>query len=181
LKPAAYGLILSDMASGSDSAIDDPLDAAAERLDVALGAVEARMRALSAQLDQARSGAAQNADSDADRARLAEALDSARAREAELESAVQEASEALGEAIGALRAQRDLAVEIAEAAEAEPVQTDSAEDVQPDPVEGESASGRAPERGAQGRYSLFDWEDGDDEPDDESANEDDDAGRGGAG
>lgn len=126
------------------------------------------MRALSARLDQARSGAAQSADYDADRARLAEALDRARAREAELETAAQEASDALSDVIEALRAQRDRAVQIAEAQgqDPEPTETD------PEP----SAPGQ--ER-AQGRYSLFDWEDGEDTDDGDP--DDQDASRGGTG
>ncbi|MEO1039949.1 MAG: DUF4164 family protein [Pseudomonadota bacterium] len=131
---------------------DDPLDAAAERLDLALGAVEARMRMLSNRLNEARSGVVDAAGHDEDRARLAEALDASRARETELREAAAEASQALGEAIRALRLQS--AVD----AGSQPAARDASTE-----VEAGSSDG-------QGRYSLFDWEDGDEvegEPADE--------------
>ncbi len=75
------------------------LDLAARRLENALHALEQR---LSRRLKDA--GAAADGLFDQDRARLAEALDQAKARERELEAAGAEASAALGRAIAEIRA-----------------------------------------------------------------------------
>lgn len=110
------------------------------------------MRMLSNRLNEARSGVVDAAGHDEDRARLAEALDASRARETELREAAAEASQALGEAIRALRLQS--AVD----AGSQPAARDASTE-----VEAGSSDG-------QGRYSLFDWEDGDEvegEPADE--------------
>ena len=74
----------------------DPLGSAVARLNTALNKVESRLRTL-------QTAARQDGDSDNDRARLAEALDEARARESEMAEAAREASKALGDAIEELR------------------------------------------------------------------------------
>ncbi|MCW5725790.1 MAG: DUF4164 family protein [Maricaulaceae bacterium] len=91
---------------------DESLTAAAERLNRACAKVEAVMARLKTRAESARTEAAAAGDYDADRARLADALDAAQAREQALAEAAAEASEALGAAIGELRA-------AAQAAEAE--------------------------------------------------------------
>jgi hypothetical protein len=72
---------------------------AAQRLDRALSALENRMRALKAQ-----SGRGAGDLFEQDRSRLAEALDAAKAREAELEALALEASEAVDRAMTEVRA-----------------------------------------------------------------------------
>ena len=70
---------------------------AISRLDRALSQVENRLHRL-------QTAARDNGDTDVDRARLAEELDKARASEATLAEAAEEASKALGDAIAELRA-----------------------------------------------------------------------------
>jgi|TARA_R110000868_G_scaffold107263_3_gene293376 predicted nucleic acid-binding Zn-ribbon protein len=82
---------------------DDPLLAAVTRLNGALARIEGQTKKLRGRVERAESAAVGARDSDDDRARLADALDTARAREAELQQAAQEASEALDRAIGELR------------------------------------------------------------------------------
>lgn len=80
----------------------DPMAQAISRLDRALTHVEARLNRLQAT-------ARDSGDADADRARLAEELDKARASEAAMAEAAEDASKALGEAIAELRAAADAA------------------------------------------------------------------------
>ncbi len=75
----------------------DPMAQAIARLDRALSQVEHRLHRLQA-------GARDSGDADADRARLAEELNKARASEAAMAEAAEAASRALGEAISELRA-----------------------------------------------------------------------------
>jgi|TARA_R100000455_G_C6194027_1_gene67244 chromosome segregation ATPase len=83
---------------------DDPLDAAIARFDAALERVEKMTAKLRSRADAARSANEEMGAYDADRARLAEDLDDARAREAALVEAAEEASAALDGAIRDLRA-----------------------------------------------------------------------------
>lgn len=83
---------------------DDPLAAAAERLERACARVGARLDDLKRRCEAAEGEALASRDSDADRARLAEALDAARAREDELEVAAREADEALAAAMAEIAA-----------------------------------------------------------------------------
>jgi hypothetical protein len=78
---------------------DDPLEAAARRLDRSLSLLEARV-AESLREAQASAGGL----FDQDRAKLAAELDSARARERELQEAGADAAKALGRAITEIRA-----------------------------------------------------------------------------
>lgn len=89
---------------------EDPLEAAAQRLDQALARVEGLTHKLRARADSAQTAeeaaeiAREVTHSTADdRARLAAALDASRAREMELQSAAQDASNALDRAIEELR------------------------------------------------------------------------------
>ena len=130
----------------------DPLDAAAARLKAACERVAARVRRLEAEAEEATAGVQVAQYSDADRALLGEALDAAHAREAALEESAREASQALGEAIAALRALE---------AEDEAAPSDAIEPDAPAPEHAEEPQ----TRGA----SLFGWEDepGGDEAGDE--------------
>lgn len=92
---------------------DDPLNAAITRFDAALERVEKMTARLRSRADAAQNASAEMGAYDADRARLADALDEARAREAALVDAAEEASMALDGAIRDLRAAA-LAVESAE-------------------------------------------------------------------
>ena len=83
---------------------DDPLDAALTRFDSALERVEKMMARLRSKADAAINASEEMGAYDADRARLADALDEARAREAALVDAAEEASMALDGAIRDLRA-----------------------------------------------------------------------------
>lgn len=83
---------------------DDPLDDALTRFDSALERVEKVMARLRSKADAALSASEEMGAYDADRARLADALDEARAREAALVDAAEEASMALDGAIRDLRA-----------------------------------------------------------------------------
>jgi chromosome segregation ATPase len=76
---------------------NDPMAQAISRLDRALTQVESRLNRLQA-------SARDSGDADADRARLAEELDKARASEASMAEIADAASKALGEAIEELRA-----------------------------------------------------------------------------
>lgn len=82
----------------AESADPDPLDAAARRLDRAIALLESRVRDLASRADSDTGGLF-----DFDRSNLASELDSARARERELEEVGAEASEALGRAIRDIR------------------------------------------------------------------------------
>jgi hypothetical protein len=75
------------------------LSLAAQRLEKAIAALESRMKALKAQGERGEGDLF-----DQDRARLAEGLDAARAREKALEEAAAEASAALGRAAREVRA-----------------------------------------------------------------------------
>lgn len=86
----------------------DPMAQAIARLDRALSQVENRLHRLQAT-------ARDSGDADADRARLAEELDKARASEAAMAEAAEDASRALGEAIGELRVAAKAAETAAEA------------------------------------------------------------------
>ena len=90
------------------STSSDPMAQAISRLDRALTQVEARLNRLQAT-------ARDSGDADADRARLAEELDKARASEATLAEAAEDASKALGEAIAELRAAANAAEAAVEA------------------------------------------------------------------
>lgn len=86
-----------------DISADDPLDAAAGRLGSAIAQVERRLRELSGRIDMAEADARAARGSDEDRARLADQLDAAHGREAELAEAAREAGEALDAAMDDLR------------------------------------------------------------------------------
>ncbi len=73
---------------------EDPLEAAALRLERALAVLDGRVKQLAGRAEGNAGGLF-----DFDRSKLAAELDEARARERELESAGQEASRALGQAI----------------------------------------------------------------------------------
>jgi hypothetical protein len=77
---------------------DGALEAAARRLERAVGLLEARVQSLSSDAQASSSGLFET-----DRSNLAEELDAARARERALSEAGAEASAALGRAIGELR------------------------------------------------------------------------------
>lgn len=83
---------------------DDPLAAATARLERVCGRVGARLDDLARRCTAAEGEAEASRDSDADRARLAEALDQSRAREADLAAAAREADAALEAAMGELAA-----------------------------------------------------------------------------
>ncbi|XBQ16862.1 MAG: DUF4164 family protein [Oceanicaulis sp.] len=91
-------------APSSENADDDPVTGALARLDQAAGAVQRRIEDLTARLARAEADAMAARDSDADRARLAQALDEARASEAALAEAAEEAGAALDAAMDDLRA-----------------------------------------------------------------------------
>lgn len=90
------------MTMRSNSA-DDPLLAAVTRLNGALARIEGQAKKLRGRVERAETAALGARDSDDDRARLADALDTTRAREAALQQAAQHASDALDRAIGELR------------------------------------------------------------------------------
>lgn len=75
----------------------NPMAAAIARLDRAITQVESRLNRLQA-------AARESGDADSDRARLADELDRARASEAAMAEAAEDASKALGEALEELRA-----------------------------------------------------------------------------
>lgn len=90
------------MSVRSDSSAD-PLAAAVRRLDVAMTRIEEVTARLRARAQNAEMATTEARDANADRALLAEALDGARGREAVLQMAAQEASDALDRAIEDLR------------------------------------------------------------------------------
>jgi hypothetical protein len=77
----------------------DPLGAAAQRLERALAVLDGRVKELVGRVEGGAGGLF-----DFDRSKLAAELDEARARERELQDAGHEASKALGQAIGHLKA-----------------------------------------------------------------------------
>ena len=81
----------------------DPLKTAVARLDGAMTRVESVARRMRQRVEQAESSAEEARNADVDRARLAEALDAARGREAALQEAAEAASDALDRAITDLR------------------------------------------------------------------------------
>jgi uncharacterized protein YPO0396 len=84
---------MADEARQTDAG-DDPLAAAVRRLEHALALLDGRVKQLAGRAEGNAGGLF-----DYDRSKLAAELDEARARERELESAGQEASRALGQAI----------------------------------------------------------------------------------
>jgi len=86
---------------------DGPLAAAAKRLDRALALLESHVKSLSDRAEGSAGGLF-----DHDRAKLASELDSARARERELQAAGAEASEALGQAIAGIKTALERAEEV---------------------------------------------------------------------
>lgn len=87
------------MAGGADGEGSGGIEAAAKRLERAVALLEAQVRSLA---DRAEGGGAGGL-FDHDRAKLASELDASRAREKELHSAGQEASQALGRAIAGIK------------------------------------------------------------------------------
>lgn len=85
-----------------DQGTDGALEAAARRLERAVGLLEGRVRSLNSDAQASSSGLFEE-----DRANLADELDSARARERALSEAGAEASAALGRAIDELRALKE--------------------------------------------------------------------------
>jgi hypothetical protein len=81
-----------------DVETDGALEAAARRLERAVGLLEARVQSLRTDADNSAGGLFEE-----DRSQLAEELDQARGRERELSEAGAEASAALGRAITELR------------------------------------------------------------------------------
>lgn len=88
-------------------ASEDPLKAAAERLNGAMARIELVTSRLRARAEHAEAAASDVHNADDDRSRLAEALDAARGREAELQIVAQDAAEALDRAIVDLRVMMD--------------------------------------------------------------------------
>ncbi len=91
--------------SASDTpspAEEDPIEEAATALSEAIGRLNVRMNTLKRRVQDARRDADASYDTDEDRARLAAALDAARAREAELEEAVETAAQAVDAAMAEL-------------------------------------------------------------------------------
>jgi len=82
---------------------DATLLAAIKRLDGAMSRVEGMTSQLRNRAEKAEKVASQAIEADVDRARLAEALDTARGKEAVLQVAAQDASDALDRAIDDLR------------------------------------------------------------------------------
>ena len=80
------------------SADENPVDAAARRLERAVALLESRVQALTARAEESAGGLFEF-----DRSKLAAELDASRARERELEALGAEASEALGRAIQDIR------------------------------------------------------------------------------
>ena len=83
---------------------DDPIEEAAASLTAAIGRLSVRLNTLKRRVHDAERDIDASHGTDADRARLADALDAARAREAELEAAVETASDAVDAALSELRA-----------------------------------------------------------------------------
>jgi hypothetical protein len=85
-----------------DLEANGPLEAAARRLERAVGLLEGRVQALRTDADASAGGLFEE-----DRSQLAAELDQARGRERELSEAGTQASAALGRAIAELRAMRE--------------------------------------------------------------------------
>ena len=92
------------MSAPETSAADDPLADAVARLGRAVSRVGARLEDYQLRLNAAAGDVEAAHELDNDRARLAEALDQARAREDELQSAAQDAAHALDDAMADLQA-----------------------------------------------------------------------------
>jgi len=90
---------MAEESQNRDGEAETPLEAAARRLDRAVALLESRVNELAGRVD----GGGSNGLFDFDRSKLASELDSARARERELEAAGLEASQALGKAIEGIR------------------------------------------------------------------------------
>lgn len=99
LKADFKSMSASDTPSPAD---EDPIEEAATALSDAIGRLSVRMNTLKRRVHDARRDADASYDTDEDRARLAAALDAARAREAELEEAVETAAQAVDAAIAEL-------------------------------------------------------------------------------
>ena len=94
---------MTDLPPSSDAIARDSLTAAAQQLELALASLEARLDHLFDRLASAQPLEREAAALREDRARLANDLDAARARERELQELADEASEALGAAIREVR------------------------------------------------------------------------------
>jgi seryl-tRNA synthetase len=92
------------MSAPEPNAADDPLADAVARLDRAVSRVGARLEDYRLRLSAAAGDMEAAQELDHDRARLAAALDEARAREAELQAAAEDASQALSDAMADLQA-----------------------------------------------------------------------------
>jgi len=92
------------MSTPEPSSADDPLADAVARLDRAVSRVGARLEDYQLRLSAAAGDVEAAHELDNDRARLAAALDEARAREDELQGAAEEAAQALDEAMADLQA-----------------------------------------------------------------------------
>ena len=92
------------MSTPETSAADDPLADAVARLDRAVSRVGARLEDFQLRLSAAAGDVEAAHELDNDRARLAAALDEARAREDELQGVAQEAAQALDDAMADLQA-----------------------------------------------------------------------------
>ena len=92
------------MSAPETSAADDPLADAIARLDRAVSRVGARLEDYQLRLSAAAGDVEAAHELDNDRARLAAALDEARAREDELQGAAEEAAQTLDEAMADLKA-----------------------------------------------------------------------------
>ncbi|WP_306017354.1 DUF4164 family protein [Oceanicaulis sp. MMSF_3324] len=91
------------MSAPEPSAADDPLADAVARLDRAVSRVGSRLEDYQLRLNAAAGDVEAAHELDNDRARLAAALDEARAREEELQSAAEEATQALDDAMADLQ------------------------------------------------------------------------------
>jgi seryl-tRNA synthetase len=80
----------------------DPIEEAAASLSAAIGRVSTRLNSLKRRLDAASDEMSAAHGNDEDRARLADALDASRAREAELNEAVEVAAQAVDAALATL-------------------------------------------------------------------------------
>lgn len=92
------------MSALEPSSADDPLADAVARLDRAVSRVGARLEDYQLRLSAAAGDVEAAHELDNDRARLAAALDEARAREDELQGAAEEAAQTLDEAMADLKA-----------------------------------------------------------------------------
>ncbi|WP_440958859.1 DUF4164 family protein [Oceanicaulis sp. LC35] len=92
------------MSAPEPSPADDPLADAVARLDRAVSRVGARLEDYQLRLSAAAGDVEAAHELDNDRARLAAALDEARAREDDLQGAAEEAAQALDDAMADLKA-----------------------------------------------------------------------------